>query len=115
MADVQLYCGDCASVMAEQIPDGAIDLTVTGAGTFTYNWAGMGSQQGQIDDAVTRLTVFPRERQFLCDWPQARQARGCGCGIQRRPGFHLHQPQPGHLHPGQRAQVPMTQPRPPQT
>ncbi len=29
MADVQLYCGDCASVMAEQIPDGAIDLTVT--------------------------------------------------------------------------------------
>ena len=29
MSEVQLYLGDCAIVMAEQIPDGAIDLTVT--------------------------------------------------------------------------------------
>ena len=26
---VQLYCGDCAKVMAERIPDGSIDLTLT--------------------------------------------------------------------------------------
>ena len=27
--DVTLYCGDCAAVMAQHIPDGSIDLTVT--------------------------------------------------------------------------------------
>jgi DNA modification methylase len=29
MADVTLYCGECAEVMAREIPDGSIDLTVT--------------------------------------------------------------------------------------
>lgn len=29
MDDVTLYCGDCAQVMREHIPDGSIDLTVT--------------------------------------------------------------------------------------
>jgi DNA modification methylase len=29
MNDITLYCGDCAEVMAREIPDGAIDLTVT--------------------------------------------------------------------------------------
>ncbi len=29
IGDCTLYCGDCAQVMAERIPDGSIDLTVT--------------------------------------------------------------------------------------
>jgi DNA modification methylase len=29
MDDVTLYCGECAEVMAREIPDGSIDLTVT--------------------------------------------------------------------------------------
>lgn len=27
--NVQLHCGNCAEVMARELPDGSIDLTVT--------------------------------------------------------------------------------------
>ncbi len=39
--------------------DGLIDLTVSGAGTFTYNWSGAGIQQGQQDqDSLAVGTYF---------------------------------------------------------
>ncbi|MBP6677422.1 MAG: hypothetical protein KA185_19230, partial [Vitreoscilla sp.] len=58
------------------------------------------SLQVQIDDAVTRLTVFPRERQFLCDWdlcalPRAQMARLRLVQVEARPPLYAAPAAPG--------------------
>lgn len=58
------------------------------------------SLQVQIDDAVTRLTVFPRERQFLCDWdlcalPRVQMARLRLVQVEARPPLYAAPTAPG--------------------
>ncbi len=68
MSEVKLYHGDCAIVMAEQIPDGAIDLTVTSPpydnlrtyNGYTFDFEAIAAQLWRVTKPANIAAVFLR-------------------------------------------------------